>query len=100
MGKASRQKGCVAEREVAALLERWWSQLEPGCRFVRTPSSGNPSVPDRRPRGSCGIAGLWALPRHTQPWSALGRWFTAHSSLTGPDRDPTPNVSTSREPGG
>jgi hypothetical protein len=40
MGASGRPKGCAAEREVAGLLEGWWRQLEPGCRFVRTPSSG------------------------------------------------------------
>lgn len=34
------EKGKVAEREVAAMLEAWWSPLEPGCRFIRTPQSG------------------------------------------------------------
>ena len=36
----AREKGKIAEREVAALLERWWRLLEPDCRFVRTPQSG------------------------------------------------------------
>lgn len=35
-----RRKGCVNERAVAALLADWWQRLEPGCSFVRTPSSG------------------------------------------------------------
>lgn len=34
-----RQKGSVAEREVAGLVEAWWSPFEPS-RFVRTPLSG------------------------------------------------------------
>lgn len=38
--KFGRQKGCRGEREVAALCEAWWQQLEPGCKFRRTPSSG------------------------------------------------------------
>ena len=38
--KNSRAKGVSAEREVARLIEAWWSQAEPGCRFVRTPQSG------------------------------------------------------------
>jgi Holliday junction resolvase len=44
----SRQKGCRAERDVAGMLERWWRELEPGCRFVRTPSSGGWSTGDVR----------------------------------------------------
>ena len=36
----SRQKGRVGEREVAKLLARWWTQIEPGCQFVPTPGSG------------------------------------------------------------
>lgn len=35
-----REKGAKAEREVAALLQAWWRQLEPSARFVRTPGSG------------------------------------------------------------
>jgi hypothetical protein len=44
----SRQKGAVAEREVAALVQAWWRQLEPECLFVRTPSSGGWSGPQVR----------------------------------------------------
>lgn len=33
-------KGNDAEREVAALLQEWWRQLEPVATFVRTPRSG------------------------------------------------------------
>jgi len=36
----ARTKGKVAEREVAALLEAWWTPHEPKARFVRTPQSG------------------------------------------------------------
>lgn len=36
----SRAKGSKAERVVAALCEEWWQQLEPGCKFRRTPGSG------------------------------------------------------------
>lgn len=35
-----RQKGSTAEREVAALIQPWWRQLEPDATFVRTPMSG------------------------------------------------------------
>lgn len=44
----SRQKGSVAEREVAELFQAWWRQLEPECRFVRTPLSGGWHGPDVR----------------------------------------------------
>jgi hypothetical protein len=43
-----RQKGAKAEIEVADLLQAWWSQLEPGCIFKRTPSSGGWASPDAR----------------------------------------------------
>lgn len=36
----SRQKGNVAEREVAALLRQWWSDVEPEAEWARTPLSG------------------------------------------------------------
>ncbi|MGA7123736.1 MAG: hypothetical protein WBY94_26765 [Polyangiaceae bacterium] len=39
-GAGSRAKGARAENEVAKLLQEWWRQLEPGCTFKRTPSSG------------------------------------------------------------
>lgn len=41
----ARTKGKVAEREVAALLAKWWAPLEPGCAFVRTPASGGWQAP-------------------------------------------------------
>lgn len=44
----SRDKGNIAEREVAALLQAWWSQHEPDCRFVRTPGSGGWQAPQVR----------------------------------------------------
>lgn len=47
-GRKSRVKGASAEREVAVLLEAWWGQLEPGCKFKRTPVSGGWSSPDVR----------------------------------------------------
>lgn len=43
-----RPKGVKAEREVAALLQEWWRQLEPECLFVRTPASGGWSQPKVR----------------------------------------------------
>jgi len=36
----SRNKGNVAEREVAKLIEGWWRQADPEASFVRTPLSG------------------------------------------------------------
>lgn len=44
----SRDKGNVAEREVAALIQTWWRQLEPACTYVRTPLSGGWSTPELR----------------------------------------------------
>jgi hypothetical protein len=41
-------KGKKGEREVARLLERWWSSYEPGAKFVRTPQSGGWHGPDMR----------------------------------------------------
>jgi hypothetical protein len=46
--KNGRAKGKIAEREVAKMLEAWWGQLEPGCRFKSTPLSGGWSSPDVR----------------------------------------------------
>jgi hypothetical protein len=43
----SRQKGSVAEREVAAIIEPWWNVVEPG-KFVRTPLSGGWGTADTR----------------------------------------------------
>ena len=40
MAKNGRVKGCRGEREVAAMLAEWWGAYDPGCKFVRTPSSG------------------------------------------------------------
>jgi hypothetical protein len=44
----SRQKGAVAENEVAKLFEAWWRKLEPECVFKRTPLSGGWSSPVAR----------------------------------------------------
>lgn len=44
-----RAKGVGGELEVAKLLERWWGQVEPGCRFVRVPMSGGWGTPTLRP---------------------------------------------------
>ncbi len=40
IGKSSKAKGAKAELEVARLLDPWWSRLEPGARFIRSPGSG------------------------------------------------------------
>lgn len=39
-GVNGREKGKVAEREVAGIIQPWWQQLEPDKLFVRTPQSG------------------------------------------------------------
>jgi len=44
----SRAKGSKAEIEVAKKLEAWWGQVEPGCKFVRTPLSGGWGKPEHR----------------------------------------------------
>lgn len=44
----SRQKGNVAELEVAKLIEAWWQPASPGCKFVRTPLSGGWGGPQVR----------------------------------------------------
>lgn len=44
----SRGKGSKAEREVAGLLQAWWRQLEPDCKFVKTPLSGGWGDPNLR----------------------------------------------------
>jgi hypothetical protein len=41
----SRDKGNVAEREVAGALTEWWAPYEPSVRFVRTPLSGGWGAP-------------------------------------------------------
>ena len=43
-----REKGNVAEREVAALIKAWWGQLEPKADFIRTPLSGGWGGPTQR----------------------------------------------------
>lgn len=40
MALNGRQKGSRCEREVAGIIQTWWSQLEPNCEMVRTPLSG------------------------------------------------------------
>jgi len=51
----SRQKGSVAEREVAKLCAVWWARIEPGCEFTKTPLSGGWSTP--KLRGEFKVAG-------------------------------------------
>lgn len=43
-----RRKGAEGERETAELLQKWWSRLEPGCIFKRTPLSGGWASPEAR----------------------------------------------------
>ena len=40
-----RQKGNVAEREIAKKFQNWWEQIEPGVKFCRTPGSGGFGTP-------------------------------------------------------
>jgi hypothetical protein len=35
-----RQKGSVAEREVARMIQQWWTSVDVSAKFVRTPLSG------------------------------------------------------------
>lgn len=39
-GRRSKRKGNDGERDVARKLEAWWSTVEEGSRFAKTPSSG------------------------------------------------------------
>ena len=48
MSFGSRNKGSVAEREIAKMLSEWWGQIEPGINFVRTPLSGGWGGPELR----------------------------------------------------
>lgn len=48
MSFGSRQKGSVAEREVAKLIKTWWEQISPGCEVTRTPLSGGWGGPEIR----------------------------------------------------
>jgi len=43
-----RDKGNGAEREVAALIKAWWSQIEPDVEVCRTPLSGGWGGPSQR----------------------------------------------------
>lgn len=55
----SRPKGSKAEIEIARDLQGWWSQLEPGCLFTRTPLSGG-----------------WGKPQHREGFKAGGDLMT------------------------
>lgn len=44
----SRGKGNAAEREVAALLAKWWAPVEPEAKWCRTPLSGGWGGPQIR----------------------------------------------------
>lgn len=48
MSFGSRPKGASGELEVCRLLEAWWRQLEPDCKFARTPGSGGWSTANNR----------------------------------------------------
>jgi Holliday junction resolvase len=63
----SRSKGKTAEREVAKILEAWWGQVEPGCKFVPTPLSGGFSTPQIR--GDFEMAGDLMTTAQTFPFT-------------------------------
>lgn len=53
--KNGRQKGSVAEREVAKICEDWWRTYELGVSFVRVPLSGGWGTPGlRKDFNACG----------------------------------------------
>lgn len=63
----SRRKGKSAEREVAKLLEAWWSKVETGCKFVSTPQSGGFST--AAVRGAFNMAGDLMTTAETFPYT-------------------------------
>ena len=63
----SRRKGKTGEREVAKHLERWWNQVEPGCKFVSTPLSGGFST--AQIRGAFNMAGDLMTTAKTFPFT-------------------------------
>lgn len=62
-----RAKGCRGELEVAKLVEAWWRQLEPECRFLRVPLSGGWSTP--QVRGDTMTSGDLVTTARLFPWS-------------------------------
>jgi hypothetical protein len=66
MAFGSRQKGATAELEVASMLQRWWREVEPGCVFKRTPSSGGWSKGDAG--ADFGACGDLVTSAKTFPW--------------------------------
>lgn len=54
-GRMSRNKGARAELEVAALIQEWWQEVEPGVFFKRVPLSGGwANAAMRKNKGSSG----------------------------------------------
>ena len=113
----SRRKGANAEREVARLLEQWWKQLEPGCRFVKTPLSGGWSGPsvraDFQTSGDLTTTAkrfpwtievkrreMWALDRLLagRPSPVWKWWLQACTQAAEAKRDPVLWFRKSREP--
>jgi len=54
-GAGRRNKGAQGELEAARIITEWWRQIEPGCAFKRTPSSGGWG--DKKVRGDFKVAG-------------------------------------------
>jgi len=63
----SRAKGRRAEREVGKLLQQWWQQVEPGCQFCSTPSSGGWATPELR--GHFKVSGDLTTTAQRFPWT-------------------------------
>lgn len=69
-------KGGVGEREVIALLQPWWRQLEPEATFHRTPGSGGWAKTRKVPPGFKGHGDLITDPETCRlfPWSIEVKW--------------------------
>jgi hypothetical protein len=63
----SRQKGKRAERDIAAKIQAWWRQVEPGCVYKPTPSSGGWASKDAR--GEFKTAGDLVTTAKRYPWT-------------------------------
>ncbi len=69
-------KGGAGELEVAKLLGAWWSQVEPGTLFTRSPGSGGWAKKRVVPPGFKGHGDLLTDPNVTKllPWSIEVKW--------------------------
>ncbi len=69
-------KGGAGELEVAKLLGPWWSQVEPGTLFTRSPGSGGWAKRRVVPPGFKGHGDLLVDPAVTKlfPWSIEVKW--------------------------